>query len=122
LFTSPNTSSIAYFTNTPFPIFHRPTFQNRAKLMYTLHPPQEKCFRASWRMVLALGSHYIGDTYPNALIHDTEGWKYFISAHEKLPDLLQGSNLSALQALLLIVSLCGLYQPSGAALGRSRIY
>jgi hypothetical protein len=77
--------------------------------MYTLQPPQEKCFRASWRMVLAFGIHYIDDTCPNVPLHDTEGWSYFISAHAKLPDLLQGSNLSALQALLLIVSLCGLY-------------
>lgn len=72
-------------------------------------------------MVLAFGSHYIGDTCPNAPLNETEGWKYFISAHDKLPDLLQGSNLSALQALLLIVSLCGLYRYSGAALADSRI-
>lgn len=72
-------------------------------------------------MVLAFGSLYISDTCPNVPIHDTEGWKYFIAAHEKLPDLLQGSNLSALQALLLIVSLCRLYRPSGAALAHSSI-
>ena len=111
-----NASSIAYFANTHFPIFHRPTFETRADLMYTLQPPREKCFRASWSMVLAFGSHYMGDACPNAPLHDTEGWKYFVSAHDKLPDLLQGSNLSALQALLLIVSLCGLiYISSGAA-------
>jgi hypothetical protein len=59
-------------------------------------------------MVLAFGSHYVSDASPNAPLHDTEGWKYFVSAHDKLPDLLQGSNLSALQGLLLIVSLFGL--------------
>jgi hypothetical protein len=66
-------------------------------------------------MVLALGSHYIDNTCPNIPLQDTEGWKFFSAAHEKLPDLLQGSNLSALQALLLIVSLCRLHQSFGVA-------
>lgn len=77
--------------------------------MYTTHPPLEKCFRASWSMILAFGSHYTGASCPNVPLEDTEGWKYFMSAHDRLPDLLQGSNLSALQALLLIVSVVWLY-------------
>jgi hypothetical protein len=100
-----NTASTAYFTSSPFPMFHRPTFQKRADSMYTLQPPLEKCFRASWSMILAFGSHYAADSCPNVPLQDTEGWKYFTAAHDKLPDLLQGSNLSALQALLLIVSI-----------------
>jgi hypothetical protein len=55
-------------------------------------------------MVLAFGSHYTGDSRCDIPLQDTEGWKYFVLAHERLSDLLQGSNLSALQALLLIVS------------------
>lgn len=104
-----NTAPTAYFTSSPFPMFHRPTFQKRADSMYTLQPPLEKCFRASWSMILAFGSHYTGDSCPNVRLQDTEGWKYFTAAHDKLPDLLQGSNLSALQALLLIVSIDRLY-------------
>jgi len=61
-------------------------------------------------MVLAFGSHYTGASCPNVSLQDTEGWKYFIFAHDRLPDLLQGSNLSALQALLLIVSRIRLYR------------
>jgi hypothetical protein len=80
-----NTAPTAYFANSPFPLFHRPTFERRASKMYTDHPPSEKCFRASWNMILA--------------------WKHFTAAHNRLPDLLQGSNLSALQALLLIVGI-----------------
>lgn len=73
--------------------------------MYTPNPPKEKCFLASWSMVLAFGSHYSTTSTGDVRLQDTEGWKYFTSAQDKLPDLLQGSNLSALQALLLIVSL-----------------
>jgi hypothetical protein len=86
--------------------------------MYTLQPPKEKCFRASWSMVLAFGSHYTGNTCPSVPLQDTEGWEYFVSAHDKLPDLLQGSNLSALQALLLIVRLCRFYRSSEVAAWR----
>jgi hypothetical protein len=72
--------------------------------MYTDHPPTEKCFRASWSMILAFGSHYTGKSNQNVPLEETEGWRYFAAAHDRLSDLLQGSNLSALQALLLIVS------------------
>lgn len=72
--------------------------------MYSLQPPKEKCFRASWSMILAFGSHYTVQSRDKVSLEDTEGWKYFVAAYDKLPDLLQGSNLSALQALLLIVS------------------
>jgi hypothetical protein len=106
---SHNTPSTAYFTNSPFPIFHRSTFEKRAYLMYSIQPPLEKCFRASWSMVLAFGSHYTGASSSNVPLQETEGWAYFMSAQDKLPDLLQGSNLSALQALLLIVSIDRLY-------------
>jgi hypothetical protein len=73
--------------------------------MYTPDHPKEKCFLAAWSMVLAFGSHYLTAPSRDVRLQDTEGWKYFTSAHDRLPDLLQGSNLSALQALLLIVSL-----------------
>jgi hypothetical protein len=106
---SHNTASIAYFTNSPFPTFHRSTFEKRANLMYSTHPPLEKCFRASWSMVLAFGSHYTGASSSSTPLQETEGWAYFTLAQDKLPDLLQGSNLSALQALLLIVSIYWLY-------------
>lgn len=72
--------------------------------MYTDYPPTEKCFRASWSMILAFGSHYTGASSNTLPLEETEGWRYFSTAHDRLPDLLQGSNLSALQALLLIVS------------------
>jgi hypothetical protein len=71
--------------------------------MYTDQPPTEKCFRASWNMVLAFGSHYVGVSKQGPL-EESQGWKYFNAAHNRLPDLLQGSNISALQALLLIVT------------------
>ena len=100
----PDTDSTAYFTHTPFPLFHRATFEKRAEMMYTLQPPHEKCFRASWSMILAFGSHYTETSCQKVPLQDTEGWRYFITAHDLLPNLLQGSNLSALQALLLIVS------------------
>lgn len=73
-------------------------------MMYTEHPPTEKCFRASWNMILAFGSHYTGVSSQSISLEETEGWRYFTIAHDRLTDLLQGSNLSALQALLLIVS------------------
>jgi hypothetical protein len=99
------TSSTAYFTYSPFPTLYQPSFQRRADKMYTVDAPREKCFLASWCMVLAFGSHYVTGNPTDVRLEETEGWKYFTSAHRKLPDLLQGSNLSALQALLLIVSL-----------------
>jgi hypothetical protein len=100
-----NTAPTAYFANSPFPLFHRPTFERRASKMYTDHPPSEKCFRASWNMILAFGSHYTGASHSDTPLEETEGWKHFTAAHNRLPDLLQGSNLSALQALLLIVGI-----------------
>lgn len=60
-------------------------------------------------MVLAFGSHYTGASSSSTPLQETEGWAYFTLAQDKLPDLLQGSNLSALQALLLIVSIYWLY-------------
>jgi hypothetical protein len=52
-------------------------------------------------MVLAIGSHYVDS--PDLPLKETNEWGFFEKAYARLPDLLQGSNLSSLQALLLIV-------------------
>jgi hypothetical protein len=91
----------AYFENEIMPILHRPTFEEIGQRVYSNDPPREKCWWASWHMVLAIGSHYI-DTEKKPL-KESIGWSYFEKAYARLPDLLQGSNLSSLQALLLIV-------------------
>ena len=92
----------AYFENETMPISHRPTFEEIGKRIYTDDPPREKFWWACWHMVLAIGSHYVDVT--DKPLKETVGWGYFEKAYARLADLLQGSNLSSLQALLLIVS------------------
>ena len=91
----------AYFENETMPILHRPTFEEIAKRVYTSDPPREKCWWACWHMVLAIGSHYFEPK--DKPLKETVGWEFFEKAYAQLPNLLQGSNLSSLQALLLIV-------------------
>ena len=52
-------------------------------------------------MVLAIGSHFVDPK--DKPLKETFGWAHFEKAYARLPDLLQGSNLRSLQALLLIV-------------------
>jgi len=54
-------------------------------------------------MVIAIGSHYVELQDPNIPLKETVSWAHFEKAYARLADLLQGSNLSSLQALLLIV-------------------
>ena len=83
---------------------HRPSFEAIEKRAYTLDPPREKCWWACRNMIIAIGSHNVELQDPNVPLKETVSWAHFEKAYARLPDLLQGSNLSSLQALLLIVS------------------
>ena len=91
----------AYFENETMPILHGPSFEEIGKRVYTDDPPREKCWWACFHMVLAIGSHYVDVT--DKPLKETLGWSYFEKGYARLSDLLQGSNLRSLQALLLIV-------------------
>jgi hypothetical protein len=94
----------AYFENEILPIMHRPSFEAIEKRAYTSDPPREKCWWACRNMIIAIGSHYVELQDPNVPLKETVSWAHFEKAYARLADLLQGSNLSSLQALLLIVS------------------
>ena len=91
----------AYFENETLPILHQPSFEEWVQRVYTNDPPKEKCWWACWNMVLAIGSHFVDPK--DKPLKETFGWAHFEKAYARLPDLLQGSNLRSLQALLLIV-------------------